>query len=364
MELLAPTNPRLTKSIGLWDRTPVWVMARIDPGKDGQTISTITREFSVRGVNYQVSVNAATMTEGGVTQHVFPGYREQTVERVLRKLAAKEKAWSLESGKVVSIQLRIFEIWDELRQTKHTLNYDEIIEAIEIMAGTIVTVRRIDHDRDGDPYETMLKAPIYPVFKKRRSLKAEKQEQTMIYVQMNEMIADSIKSLDFHDVNYTMLIGLKPVARWAYTWLVHSLIFENGEDDRVRSVSARMIQRECGMDLAPRTRAVFARIGEAIQDLVKEGVLENVEEESVLEPSAGGRPKKVDVIFRMTVSDRFYREVVQSKDVMGDNVHKFVAESGGKRPTDGWARRVVSKKKEAADAAASQPVLNLVPMGS
>lgn len=357
MELLTPTNSKLTKALGLWDRLPVWVLGKdVEPERDASgTTLPIVRDFDVGGVQYQVETLPANITvEGGRRKDVFPGYREQTVERVIRRLAAREQAYAVDSGKLVWVQLTLYEIWAELHATRKTLTYSEIMEALEIMSGSSFRVTRIASPEatEGD---LMVKSNIYPNLKVKKAKKSDTIDKLVVNVQMNELIADSIKSLDFHDINYQSLLKYKSVARFVYGSLMYALILDEAEDVRKRVMRASKIIEECAL-MNKKSRASFKTVTDGIRELEAEGIF-TVRIEEVFEKGTGGRPKKTDVIYHLSVSDTFYATAVKAKDGRADTLRQFAVITGGKSPEDGWA----SRAPKDVTPTLTQATLDLIP---
>jgi hypothetical protein len=360
---------RMTKSFGLWDLTPWQVIYTSAELRQGNYLASVERTFEARGHTYRLTLNPARINRNGVKVEEYPGEREHLIELAIRKIAIQQRKLNLEvSDKdVVAINLQFYDLYKELQSTGHTFGYKEIEEALVILNTAKVTIQRTDYDGDGEPWDLMLGSAILPVMRLRKAGAANKEERSSVYIQVNPLLAEAIRNLDFHDLNYETLMSLKPVSRYIYKRLQHAFVFGENNGSPTLTLAASAVRDACGLNYS-RSRKLFEVLATCFEDLKRMKLIESVTEEGVFQ-GEGKRRSKIDAMYCILPSADFAAQALQAQMNVVRNIEAFEVISGGKRPSQGWIQSADDPKQVRASlrtkrtnpaAQTSLPLLELV----
>jgi hypothetical protein len=144
LELLAPwytQNASASRTLELFDAIPKYLFAR------GAIVPQLLRleiPFTLRGQKYTGTVSPARITEAQTKREllVFPGAREELVERALRFIAvqqiAKTKLTPGAAGgsHLVTVFFTLSMLRRHLEELGHGYKLSEIKEALDILSGS------------------------------------------------------------------------------------------------------------------------------------------------------------------------------------------------------------------------------------
>jgi hypothetical protein len=304
-------------------------------------LESISRSFEARGNTYTLTLRPARIkNDDGTETDEFPGEREALVEMALRKIAADRQAFTIDHD-TLAVTIGLYELRAELTRTGHAMRYSQIEEALRILNGTQVEIKREDVDRDGDQVETILSSAIFVTMALKKYRR--KEDSNSAYIQFNSLITDAIRGLDFHEINYSLLMSLKPVPRWIYKRLLHEVMFGAGSDRRVHVIRASSIQESCGMSDYKRPRGAFDKITQFVNELYAQGgVIESltVEKEEV---GAGRERRIADVLYTIRVTEDFFQQAASAMRGQVCRIEDFRALTK-KNPSDGWVPETVTLK--------------------
>ena len=382
--------------IALYDLVPRFVFVTRDnarseavaPATKDQFVKSINRDFTFDGRTYYLTMQPARVyrTKAGkfgasatpeqardlVEVEVFPSEREQIVEQVVRRLAMDRSRLSLVGEKRDKVQMRfsLYEIRRELRAVNHTWDYTEIREALTILARSrIIISKTSDGDGGRKRSSNLLDSTAFPqmAVRSRPDIAGDDEGEEETYLEFNALVSAAIRDLEFKPVSYEWLMRLKsPVSRWLYNRLSAQFSMPVGveqEDDGVKAVafSADDIIKNSGMNEWSRRRDTLRAVTAAVDQLVEEGILENVEK---VYDKTGKRIDGIDYV--MMPSVRFLEQVRKARNVREVNATVLKTITGSESRPDGFvpltpaealeARSRRSKKLAHAEA---QPKLRL-----
>lgn len=317
--------------VALYDLAPRFSFVQGADG-DGRKL-ILEREFTFAGGRYRITLKPTRIKNpDGTEVDKYLSEREQIVEEVIRRLACKRDRLTLEPvvvrGKAaaargqftVRFAFSVYEVRKELERVKHTLSFQNVVEAIQVLNEVRITIQ--DLDAKGSP---LLSAPAFPVMGLRRD--GDTDAET--FVEFNPLVADAIRSLSFQQFDYETLMKIRdPIARWLFKRL-HVAIAATKQN--VQRLSANDIRRDSGMAEWKKTRGMFDRIVEAVDVLIEHGVVEGVEVRSVLQ----GR-KKVDVVFTMCATPDFNAKIHGSNRALAENRRDFSRLTSGADPAESF----------------------------
>jgi hypothetical protein len=334
LPFLRNEGERSSNSIGIWDLAPWQVLYTPSESRHGgKFLDSISRQFEARGHTYTLTLRPARVRgQDGIETDQYPGEREQLVEMAMRKIAVQQQGLAIER-EMVSVSIGIYELFAELRDTGHKMRYWQIEEALAVLHGAQVEIKRVAADQDGSPIETVVSSTIFPTLALRMNRRHE--DRSEVYVQFNSLITDAIRSLDFHEINYSVLMALKPVPRWIYKRLLHEVMFGASEDRHTLVLRASAIHESCGMGSYARPRDAFDRITGFITELRDQGgIIASFVVER--EESGEGRGRRLtDMIYRIRVTDAFHNGAEAAMRGRLRRIEDFRALTK-REPADGW----------------------------
>ncbi len=251
---------------------------------------------------------------------VFPGAREELVERALRKLAVSRLAASgpqfdpTGNSMVVSITFSMYQLRCELEQNGHGFKIADVREALEVM--------RLANIRVECPADSLVHGVSGSVLGNLHSVIDPKNTDgtRMVYFATFHPIASAaiLKELYF-PINYTRMMTLsRPLARWIVSLLNVRFRYATrgiGRSKRSFRLTLKRVMTDSGMQPEPRLTNNIDRVREAIKELQEKGFLERwvplKEIETVKREGTAGRPKIVDAEWELYPSETFAKEIIQ-----------------------------------------------------
>ncbi|NYZ13926.1 plasmid replication protein [Azospirillum sp. RWY-5-1] len=340
--------------IALYDTAPRFVFVSKGHGRNGevdlpsanQFVQSVHKEFPFKEATFTLTLQPARIyrpakpapgEDAGekrmVEYEVFPSEREQIVEQVVRRLAMDRSRLSLMGDKQdrVRVHFSLYEIRRELRAVNRTMDVAEIREALEILARTRMIISKVSETGRKTP-RPVLESSVFPtLYIRPRTGEAVDGDEEDTYIEFNALVASAIRNLEFKPISYQWMMRLKsPVARWLY----NRLSIEYGDLDIAQvtagpegvpamTLSADQIINNSGMNEWSRRRDTLRTVSLAVDSLVEEGILDQVEKVV----SKDGR-RIDDIVYVMTPSRQFLDQVQRGNVVQGANVSIYKAMTG------------------------------------
>lgn len=173
-------------------------------------LPNLVREFECRGVAFQLTLGAATITDQeGKSRSFYPCKSEDILETVLRKMFLDSNP-QFYNGKP-GLPFTISQIRKELRKQGHSRSHDEILQSLLILRGSEISVTNLATK------QTVVFSPISYLNYNRNNKGNEPS-----YLIFSDFIADGIKALYFRRLNYKKVISYKSnIARLLHRRLSH-----------------------------------------------------------------------------------------------------------------------------------------------
>ncbi len=317
-------DPDRTNMVALYDIAPRFVFDSRDGGESSRKL--IERDFNFGEKRYRITIKPTQIkSANGEVVGKYLGEREQIVEEVIRRIASNRSRLTLHDGIKVRFPFKISEVREELKRVRHTYSFAEIHEAIVLLSEVRLVIQ--DLEAKGSP---VLTSAAFPVMGMRR-----RGDDGESFVEFNPLVADAIRLLDFTQVDYETLMGIRdPVARWLLKRL-HNEIAATRQP--VQQIAATEIRRDSGMPEWKTTRNLLRRVSQAVDVLRRVGALDRVEAEDVMEGQ-----RKVDIVFTMSASPDFMAKVHASNRLASSNRADFARLTSGRAPRDGFAKAGVA----------------------
>lgn len=279
------------------------------------------------------------------TRVLFPGVREELVERALRKMAVHKLAAthlqsnSQDNSLAVAISFSLHQLRQELIHTGHGHKLADIREALQVMRLCDVAV-----ECQGDPFVHGKAGPILPTLEYVADPNDTDGKRTLYRVTFHPLASAAILGELYHPINYVRVMNLTlPLARWITNLLNVRFRYATrgiGEQKRSFRLTLKRVLSDSGMHKEPRLFDNIERIREAIKELREAGFLDRgmaLEQiETLKYEKTAGRPKISNAEWELYPSDRFAREIIegnQAKKARSDKTRGEGSTKGTAWPT-------------------------------
>jgi hypothetical protein len=210
------------------------------------------------------------------TKAIFPGEREELIERALRKMAVQKMMESQEylatsQRDFLKLTCTLYQLRKELADSGHDLPFDKIKEGLEVLSGAMLII-----ETDADERIHGMKSAILPNLSYSYDKKDESGRTCYISVTFHALAVEAIKKLAHYPINYSRVMTLpSPLARWLYTRVSHNYrqASRNLLSDKGWTISLETILNESGIVREPRLRDSISTVRSALEELKLSGAL-------------------------------------------------------------------------------------------
>lgn len=297
---------RHSNTIELYDALPKYVYGRRAP-RDQERLDSLFRSFNFRGKEFTLQITPARIKDAdGVERDYFPGKIEELVEDALRKLAAEGNGVMQDDG--YSAKYSYYQIQKELKRVGWSYSITQIARALEICAGTIITVT-------GEFDGTIIDGRS-PMFERitRRTRKDWKNhgKESLAVVKFHDLVTRSIKSLTFRQIDYDTSMALQDnLARRIHKRMSH--VYVQASFNEPYTISVVRIFEDAGMKLHKVMSNNYTRLTKALTELKKEQVVLNWEKVKTIKDPKNTR-KVENMLVAITPHPKFIAEMKKAND--------------------------------------------------
>lgn len=310
-----------SRTLAFWDVIP-WHL--ISHQRNGRPAKIITFRGVKVDENLEVTVHLTpallpSTDEEGENRVIFPGVREELVERALRKIAVhnlsatKLQANPQDNSQAVTIVFSLHQLRKELDSTGHEFRLEEIREALSVMQRCHVAV-----ESQGDSFVRGKAGPILPTFEFFADPNDTEGKRTLCRAAFHPLASAAILGELYFPINYDRVMTLvHPLARWITNLLNVRFRYATrgiGEQKRSFRLTLKRVLTDSGMQPEPRMRDNVERVRDAIRELQQKGFLERgltMEQiETLKHERTAGRPKISGAEWELYPTDRFAREII------------------------------------------------------
>lgn len=343
-----------SRTLDIYDALPKFSLSWAREGGHESSL----REFNnvrIQDKLIKVSVSAAILSSGSQPgskdtqtqpKTVFPGVREELVERALRKMAVQRQIDArLETddanGRMIPITFTLSQLRKELTSAGHDFKIAELREAVDVLGRASLTVEGIvDDDING------LAHPILLISYKRR--RGDNTGDHSYYTaKFHPLAVRAILAGAWQPINYERVMRLElPLARWIATRMNNR--YRSAE--KAASLKGKgyyltlsRVLAESGIMPEKRLRATVERIRAALAELQNQGFLDRLNkpyDEEITYERAKGRPKISDVKWTLYPSTAFAEEIISGNVQVRHQLRKAsVSNEGVGRAKGDFLRR-------------------------
>jgi hypothetical protein len=354
LELLAPwyaQRPEDSHTLDLFDAVPKYPFATTRFVDKAERIAV---DFKFAGKSYRAEILPAQIKDPATEQErlVFPGGREELVERALRYLAVQQiaKVRLTPDGKrhSVTVFFTLSMIRRHLEKLGHGFNLSEIKEALDILSGTMMEIFLVDGDAAQEPKRRRtrsIKGTILTSCTKDFAEGDETGEASLVAMTFHQLVTAAILQMAYYPINALRVGKLKStLARWLTTRMSHNYrqARRNGWlDQDGYHISLETILAERGLVKEKRLRDNVDSVRASLADMKEEKILcewKSYDEKLTLAAGRGGR-KIVGAVWTLYPSHEFVEEIIRGNEQMSENkqLDQAQAESRGDAGTpDLW----------------------------
>jgi len=344
LELLAPwytQRPSESRTLELFDAMPKYpfaVTTRIEKPE------RLEIPFNLRERRYTAFIAPAQITDAqGQERLVFPGAREELVERALRFIAIQQIAKTkltpdLQTGRqCVTVVFTLSMLRRHLEELRHGFKISEIKEALDILSHTFIRIRL--ESSDEEPGQTkrlrFMDGTILTNYTADFADRDPTGEDSRVAMTYHPLATQAILGLAFYPINQLRVGKLKrPLARWLTQRMSHNYrqARKNSyvENDGYH-IALKTILDERGLLREIRLRDNLKSVRVALAEMKQGRILSEMhpfDEKPIYAPSKR-RPQVVDAIWTLFPSSEFVDEIIGGNKEM----KKARADAGNKRET-------------------------------
>lgn len=285
LELFTQSNKNsseYSQTIELYDFIPKYVWGKIERVKD-KFLEPIKREFVCRNVKYKLIISPAFIEEADGFRAYFPGKREELVEDALRKLMTEDNALFLEEE--ASLAFTLYQLQKELAAHKHTYDYAQLKESLEILAKTNIEIESEDKSAK------LIFSPIEML-----GLSGQNGE-TQTYVKFSNLLTRSINEGTYRLFNYEKVMSYDSViARQLHKRMAHHYI-QASFTEKYEILLSTVI-RDFGLTKQKRIQQNLQKVESAIEELKIKEVVLNCKTEKIYDYEKKRKLEDVKFIFQ------------------------------------------------------------------
>jgi hypothetical protein len=337
LELLAPWYAKETsesRTLDLFDAIPKYPFPTTTTSTKADRIQA---PFTLRGKRYLAEILPAQIkdTKTGRERLVFPGSREELVERALRFIAVQQIAKTkltadLQTGRqAVTVFFSLSMLRRHLEELGHGFKLNEIKEALDILSGTMIELSFPEEDQPeskkgkwANRCRNFIKATIlsnYAGAFDHCDTSGEKSHAAMTF---HPLASQAILGLAYFPINQTRVSSLKrPLSRWLTSRMSHNYR-QARKSGYVHNegyhIALKTILEERGLPRKSRLRDNVDSVREALAEMKQRRILAEMQayDEKLTHASTKGRPKIVEVVWRLYPSCQFVDEVISGNHDM------------------------------------------------
>ena len=289
-EYIDDVDSQYSNTIELYDAIPKYVLGKQKKTKESVPI---IREFSHKNIKYKTIISPATIVkirDDNIEDSFvrFPSKREELVEEALRKIACHGSSVLIPDNEKkktnhVGVYFTLYELREELKKNGHSYSINQIIESIEICAGTNIKVMSADK-------KNIISSHMFVGYglTTKEDWK-ESGKKSYAFVQFNPLVTNSINDKTFRQINYNIIMSLKNyLSRWLYKKLSHNYTQASMMTKDRYTILLSTIIRDSGVTKRNKPAQDIANVKKSLDELKKEKILMEYNIEKIMQTKKDG----------------------------------------------------------------------------
>jgi hypothetical protein len=343
LELLAPwytQNTSESRTLDFFDAIPKYPFAVTTAIEKAERIQA---PFTLRGKKYVAEILPAQIKDAksGQERLVFPGSREELVERALRFIAVQQIARTklipdAETGRqAVTVFFTLSMLRRHLEELGHGFKLSAIKEALDILSHTSIEIRLESDDEPGQTRRRRFMTGTILSNYAGNFLEGDSSgEDSCAAMTFHPLATQAILQVAFYPINQLRVGKLKrPLARWLTTRMSHNYR-QARKNSYVQNdgyhISLKTILDERGLPREARLRANVEAVRTALGEMKERRILSEMRpfDEKLIHAPSKRRPKIVDTIWTLYPSSEFVDEVIGGNKQM-EKAHRQTGANPG-----------------------------------
>ncbi len=295
----------LSNAIDLWDSIPRYSISRVRMNSmrtvDG-FLSVAEISFQYRGRKLTARIYPAQIKKcDGQWKSYYPSAREELVEYALRKISAEQGAGFFDPSNYRSgARFSLYQLRKELEQQGHSLRYDQIIEALDILSLSSIEIECATEDGN----EAFARSTYFAALSGVKRRDYETHRDTRWIAQFHPLVTQSIDHVTYRQFNYQRMMACSTqLARW----LIGQMVLKYTQAAMLNAFETRYstIKRDSAMLTGYKLeRQAMAALDQAFDELKTLGALSAVKKTEL----RGARRKLEDIIYTLHPTQEFVAE--------------------------------------------------------
>jgi len=342
LELLAPwytQNTSESRTLDFFDAIPKYPFSVTTTIEKTERIEA---PFTLRGKKYVAEILPAQIKDAKTGQErlVFPGSREELVERALRFIAVQQIARTklipdAETGRqAVTVFFTLSMLRRHLEELGHGFKLSAIKEALDILSHTSIEIRLEPDDEPGQTKRRRFMTGTILSNYAGDFLEGDSTgDDSRAAMTFHPLATQAILQVAFYPINQLRVGKLKrPLARWLTTRMSHNYR-QARKNSYVQNdgyhISLKTILDERGLPREARLRANVEAVRAALGEMKQRRILSEMRpfDEKLIHAPSKRRPKIVDAIWTLYPSPDFVDEVIGGNKQM-ERAHR---QAGGNK---------------------------------
>ena len=305
----------LSNAVDLWDSIPRYAVSRVRMNAlrtpEG-FLAVMELPFHYRGRELTARIYPAQVKGGeGKWTSYYPSAREELVEHALRKISTEQQAGFFDQPSYRSgARFSLHQLRQELEQQGHSLRYDELVQALDILSLSSIEIEGTTAEGDEAFARSTYLAALSGV--RRRDYEADRSAKWA--AQFHPLVTQSIDQVTYRQFNYQRLMRCSTQLS---RWLIGQLVLKYTQAALSNSFEMRYstIKRDSALlNGYKKERQAVAALDAAWQELKSLGALTLVKRAEL----RGLRSKLEDVTYTLHPSREFTTEQKAANRRQGD----------------------------------------------
>jgi len=324
LELLAPwytQNTSESRTLDFFDAIPKYPVSVTTAVPKLEPIEV---PFTLSGKKYTAVIAPARIkhAQTGEQRLVFPGSREELVERSLRFIAVQQIARTrltpdAETGQAVTVFFTLSMLRRHLEDLGHGFKLSAIKEALDILSDTLIEIRLESDDEPGQTKRRrFMKGTILSNYSGDFAEGDPTGEASRAAMTFHPAATAAILQLAFYPINQIRVGKLKrPLARWLTTRMSHNYR-QARRNSYVQNdgyhISLKTILDERGLPREVRLRDNVKSVREALTEMKQRRILSELRpfDEQLINAPSKRRPQVVDAVWTLYPSQELVDEII------------------------------------------------------
>ena len=311
-----------TQSLSLYDIIPKFFLAKTRAQKTSD--SRKIENLKVGNNRVEIEITPAIVKTSQGNKIIFPGVREELIERALRFMAVQqnvdlslEHAINDKKACKIAIVFTLSSLRKRLAKDGHNFKLSELKEGLDVLRKCDLTIiGNINKQEEG-----VLYGPILDISFQVRPTGSEDKDGKETYFKafFHPLATQSIIKREYYLMNYQRLMKLNlPLARWIATRVnerfrqASKRSWIDGEKGGYR-LTLKNVLNESGIVVEKLLKNNIARIRNALEELTENGFLHSIkafDEKATFQPTKG-RAKIIDMEWILYPSSEFAEEIIK-----------------------------------------------------